>query len=86
MKELWKNEKKNILLVVAYTLVAMTVYCVWFHSLWHLWYVTLLTGLLIIIIGAVCGYFYVKSSIRAKAKLEEENKIKNIELDNKIEK
>ena len=71
MKELWKNEKKNLILVIAYTLVALTVYCVWFESWWHLWYVTLLTGLGVIVIGAVVGYFFIKADIKAKNLNEE---------------
>lgn len=71
MKELWKNEKKNLILVIAYTLVALIVYCVWFESWWHLWYVTLLTGLGVIVIGAVVGYFFIKADIKAKNLKEE---------------
>ena len=76
MKELWKNEKKNIILVCTYTLVALLVYCVWFQSWWHLWYVTLLTGLGVVAIGAIVGYFYIKSDIRAKTAAEEKKEEK----------
>lgn len=77
MKELWKNEYKNILLVIAYTIVALVVYCVWFQSIWHRWYITLLTGFVVAILGCVVGYFYIKSDIKAKIKNNEIKEEKN---------
>ena len=89
MKELWKNEKKNLILVFAYTVIALIVYCVWFQSWWHLWYVTLLTGIGVVIIGALVGYFYIKADIKAKypkeEKVEEKTEEPKEETEEKIE-
>ena len=89
MKELWKNEKKNLILVFAYTVIALVVYCVWFQSWWHLWYVTLLTGIGVVIIGDLVGYFYIKADIKAKysneEKVEEKTEEPKEEKEEKIE-
>lgn len=63
MKEFIKKYYKDLLLVIAYTGVALAVYIVWFESMWHLWYVDLITAIVILGIGAVIGYFYMKSVI-----------------------
>ncbi len=63
MKKLWKNQYKNILLVIGYIIVTSSVYGVWFHSLWHLWFVDVIIVLVIIAIGCVIGYFYIKSEM-----------------------
>ena len=70
----------NILLVVFYTAIAMTVYIIWFDSMWHLWYIDLITGIVIFAIGCVLGFFYVKSEVKkrnasADAKDKPEEKI-----------
>lgn len=56
----------NILLVVFYTAIAMTVYIIWFDSLWHLWYIDVITGIVILAIGCVLGFFYVKSEVKKR--------------------
>lgn len=61
----------NILLVVFYTAIAMTVYIIWFDSLWHLWYIDFITGIVILGIGCVLGYFYVKSEVKKKTAIVE---------------
>ncbi len=61
----------NILLVVFYTAIAMTVYIIWFDSLWHLWYIDLITGVIIFAIGCVLGYFYVKSEVKKRTQASE---------------
>ncbi len=63
MKEFIKKYYKDLLLVIAYTGVALAVYIVWFESLWHLWYVDLITAIVILGVGVVIGYFYMKSVI-----------------------
>lgn len=64
MKEIFKNYYKSMILVLAYIIVASTVYGVWFHSIWNLWYVTVLTIVLIVGLGVLIGYFYIKSLIK----------------------
>lgn len=75
MKELLKRQYKNVILVCVYTMIAGAVYCMWAHSLWGLWYVDMIIGLVIIAIGAVVGYFYIssedKNEQKTEAKIEE---------------
>lgn len=75
MKELLKNQYKNVILVCVYTILAGAVYCMWAHSLWGLWYIDMIIGLVILAIGAVVGYFYIssedKNEQKAKAKIQE---------------
>ena len=69
----------NILLVLFYTGIAMTVYIIWFDHMWHLWYVDVIIGVVICAIGAFLGYLYLKSEMKAKEpekygkKIEENN-------------
>lgn len=74
MKEFIKKYYKDLLLVVGYTGVAIAVYVVWFESMWHLWYVDLITAILIIGLGALIGYFYLKGIIKkdSEEKVKEE--------------
>lgn len=72
-----KNNYKNIILVLAYIIIACAVYVVWFNSMWHLWYVNMITIIVIISIGITIGYLYIKSDNKAK-KIKEE-KIENKE-------
>ena len=70
-----KNNNKNILLVLAYIIIACAVYVVWFNSMWHLWFVNMITIIVIISIGITIGYFYIKSENKAKIDKEKlENK------------
>lgn len=72
-----KNNYKNILLVLAYIIIACAVYVVWFDSMWHLWYVNMITIIVITLIGVAIGYLYIKSENKAKENKEvkiEENK------------
>lgn len=66
-----KNNWKNILLVLAYIIIASLVYGFWFESLWHLWYINLIAIIAIIAIGVALGYFYIKSENK---KIEDKEK------------
>lgn len=63
MKELWKTQYKNILLVIGYIIIAAVVYGIWLHSVLKLWYVDVLVVLAIVAIGITIGYFYIKSEM-----------------------
>ena len=65
-----KSELKNFFLVLAYIGLAMTVYIIWFDSLWHLWYVDAITGVIIFASGVALGYLYLKSEYNHKHKAE----------------
>lgn len=66
-----KKFYSNLLLVLIYTAIAMTVYIVWFDSMWHLWYIDMITGIVILAIGGVLGYFYIKSEMNKDEKKPE---------------
>ena len=68
MKDFIKKFYKDLLLVVGYTGVAIAVYVVWLESMWHLWYVDFITAFLILGLGALIGYFYMKSVIAEASK------------------
>lgn len=76
MPEFIKKYFKNLLLVVTYTVLMILIYVIWFESLWHLWYVDFVTGILIFAGGCVIGYQYIKGVVEAdKKKIEEANAI-----------
>ena len=71
MKELFKNQYKNFILVFSYIFVGTLVYVVSADCLWDLWYLDLITGLIVVAIGCFIGYKYIKG--------EEANRIKKLE-------
>jgi hypothetical protein len=75
MIEIVKNHFKRIMLALGYTLAGIIIYGYLFNKLFHLWYVTLLVILVLLIAGSVCGYLYVKAEIneQKKANLVENN-------------
>ena len=64
MKEVLKLEWKNIILVLAYILVAELVYITLMVTVVKLWYVALIVGIAILLIGLLIGYLYIKSDYR----------------------
>ena len=69
-----KKHFTKLLLVVVYTTLALVIYIVWFNSLWHLWYVDVITGVVILGLGIFLGYDYIKGEIK-----EEQEKLKKEE-------
>ena len=53
MKEIIKAHYKDILLVLGYIIVAEMIYITLVDDLWHLWYINLLVGVGIFIIGII---------------------------------
>lgn len=72
--EVIKKEYKSILLVLGYILVAELVYVSLAIIFLHEWYFGLIAGLLVFIIGAVIGFFYVKSEYQKNNPKEQEAK------------
>lgn len=70
MKEIIKKYYTIMLLAIVYTTVAITVYIVWFDSMWHLWYVNVIAGLLIFALGLAISYLYIKGKIEKEKKEE----------------
>lgn len=64
LKDLIKKQYKNLILISVYIISAALVYGIWFNSMWHLWYVNLITVVVIVAIGCVIGYFYLKLEIK----------------------
>ena len=79
MKELLKNQYKNVILVCCYIVVTTLVYTVSADCLWSIWWLDVIVGLLIAALGCYVGYRYIKSEeqIRIK-KLEENNKVQEV--------
>lgn len=80
MADFVKKYYKELILIVVYIAIACAAYICWFDSLWHLWYVDVITALAIIVIGAAIGYFYIKS-IENEEKKEEVRKESEQESD-----
>lgn len=66
MKEFIKREYKNLILVFAYIVIANLAYIIWFQDLWGLWYIDLITAIVITALGVLLGYFYIKSEEKKK--------------------
>lgn len=69
--ETLKKIYKKLILISVYTIIACTVYGYWFQYMWGKWYITLITILLIIGVGATIGYFYIKPDLDKKEVKEE---------------
>lgn len=67
-----KKEYKSICLVLGYIFVAELVYVSLAIIFLHKWYFGLIAGILVFLIGAVIGFFYVKSENK-KHKEEEKS-------------
>ena len=70
MKEIIKKYYTILLLAFVYTTVAITVYIIWFNSMWHLWFVNVIAGILIFGLGVVITYLYIKAKIDKEKKEE----------------
>ncbi len=78
MKYFLKSYYKELILIFFYIAIACGAYICWFDSLWHLWYVDLVTGLAIASIGIVVGFIYISSLEKEKkAKTTEETKVED---------
>lgn len=74
MKEIFKLEWKNLILVLAYIIVAELVYITLMVTVVKLWYVALIVGIAILLIGLLIGYLYIKSDYR-RVKEDVNNKV-----------
>lgn len=69
---IFKNQYKNIILVSVYTILAILVYTMWVHSVWALWYIDLIVGIVILAIGILIGFLYIKSEYKKNNKIANE--------------
>ena len=74
-----KKHFTKLLLVVVYTTLALVIYIVWFNSLWHLWYVDVITGVVILGLGIFLGYDYIKGEIKEEQEKLKKEEAKSIE-------
>ena len=65
-------------LTLAYTTIANVVYIMWFDSLWHLWFVDMITCIVITLLGLYIGYVYLTRTMLADK--EREKTLKSDEL------
>ncbi len=61
MLEYIKKNYLTIIIVFFYTMIASLVYGIWSYSAWHLWYVSLIIILALVVAGITIGYFWIKS-------------------------
>ena len=79
MKDFLKRYFKELILIFFYIAIAVAAYVCWFDSLWHLWYVDLVTSLVIVAIGITVGFIYISSLEKEKKTKEEEKPLDNKE-------
>lgn len=79
MKDFLKRYFKELILIFFYIAIAVAAYVCWFDSLWHLWYVDLVTSLAIVAIGITVGFIYISSLEKEKKTKEEEKPLDNKE-------
>ena len=77
MKELLKNQYKNVILVICYIIVATVVYTVCADCIFDLWFIDVITAILMVALGITIGYFYIKSEEATRLKKLEEAKEKD---------
>ncbi len=83
MKEILKKQYKNVILVIGYIAATMAVYVVLVHNLCgYKWYLDLITAFGVLILGLICGYFYIKAEY--KAMIEKENKLKEENIEKNV--
>lgn len=70
-----KKEYKSILLVLGYIFVAELVYVSLAVIFLHEWYFGLIAGILVFLIGAVIGFFYVKAENNEHTKIKDSEKV-----------
>lgn len=71
MKDIFNKFYKDIILALAYSVVAVIVYVFMAESIWGLWYIDLIMGFGVLVISLVLSYVYVKSRIKEEKKKEE---------------
>ena len=70
MMEFVKKYYNHLLLVLFYSVLALVIYIIWFNSLWHLWYVDVITAIVILGLSVFLGYDYMKGVIKEEKEKE----------------
>ena len=71
MKDFLRRFYKEVILIFFYIAIAVAAYVCWFDSLWHLWYVDLVTAISIVVVGATVGFLYIKSIEKEESQKKE---------------
>ena len=83
MKSFLRRYYKEVILIFFYIAIAVAAYICWFDAMWHLWYVDLITALVIVVVGVTIGFLYIKGiekdEEKKKVEPKEENKEPEIE-------
>ena len=74
MKSFLRRYYKEVILIFFYIAIAVAAYICWFDSLWHLWYVDLITAIVIVVIGGTIGFLYIKGIEKDEEKKKNEPK------------
>ena len=85
MMEFVKKYYKHLLLVLFYSVLALVIYIIWFNSLWHLWYVDVITAIVILGLSVFLGYDYMKGVIKEEKEKEDKALEDNTEAKVNIE-
>ena len=64
MLKILKEQFNRVIQCFIYTLLMCLIYGIWTYKAWGLWYVTLIIVLLIIGLGVVVSYFWIKTGIK----------------------
>lgn len=74
MKSFLRRYYKEVILIFFYIAIAVAAYICWFDSMWHLWYVDLITAVVIVVIGGTIGFLYIKGIEKDEEKKKNEPK------------
>ena len=85
MKDFLKRYYKELILIFFYIAIACAAYICGFDSMWHLWYVDLVTGLAILALGVTVGFIYISSLEKENKKKEEKVTEEANKEDNNLE-
>ena len=68
------EKTKNLILVISYTVVGIIIYAAGAWCITEKWYAAVIAGVIIAVVGALIGYFYLKSSFAKDTTPKEEPK------------
>lgn len=70
MLDIIKKQFNKILQAFIYTTIMCLIYGVWSYKAWSLWYVTLIIVVVIVAIGVVVSYLWIKSEVKKESNIE----------------
>lgn len=73
MLDIIKKQFNKMLQAFIYTLLLCLIYGIWSYKAWNLWYVTLIIVVVIVAIGVVISYLWIKSELKKESNIENSN-------------